>query len=383
MNFIGHFLAAKVQGIEIESYNVGYGPKIVSFNDTSNVEYNFRLLPLGGYVAFPTNVIIDENGDATDLEDENPNLLQNRAPWQRAIVISGGVAANVLLTFLISCYVATSTGLVHPTYDNGIIVNSRVTNAPGMMAGVQINDVITKINNYEIMCTSNSNCVPDFVKKVQNTPEGQFVNLEIQRPTSTTGKNEKNLNLPTKTNKKLLKIVIDPNRNPTSGRATIGLGVAPNILAAEIIKAKNPVEAITIGSQETYNQFKTISNGLIAAASTGFQGAEIGGPISVIKAGATVVQYDATAILGFASFLSINLAILNSLPLPALDGGQLLFVLIEWLNNGRKIPRDIQTGLIGLAFSFLLVVSSATLVNDLSHINDPTPMTPTPNRIAK
>ena len=143
-------MAAKVQGIEIESYNVGYGPKLVSFNDTSNVEYNFRLLPLGGYVAFPTNVITDENGDATDLEDENPNLLQNRAPWQRAIVISGGVAANILLSFLISCYVAASSGLMHPTYGNGIVVNSRVTDAPGMIAGVKINDVITKINNYEI-----------------------------------------------------------------------------------------------------------------------------------------------------------------------------------------------------------------------------------------
>ena len=92
--------------------------------------------------------------------------------------------------------------------------------------------------------------------------------------------------------------------------------------------------------------------------------------------GATVAQYDPSAILVFASFLSLNLAILNSLPLPALDGGQLLFVVIEAVRGGKKIPREVQIGLIGLAFSFLIVVSSATFVNDLTHINDPSPITP-------
>ena len=127
----GHFLAARLQGIVVQSYNVGIGPKIISFNDTNNIEYNFRLLPLGGYVAFPSNLIEDENGNISEVEDENPDLLQNRNPWERAIVICGGVIANVFLSFLIYTYMASSYGITNPVYDSGLIVNSRVIDAPG------------------------------------------------------------------------------------------------------------------------------------------------------------------------------------------------------------------------------------------------------------
>lgn len=104
----GHFLAAKWQGMKIQSFNIGYGPKIFSFNDTENTEFALRALPLGGFVAFPMNVEYDDDGnEIRELDD--PDLLQNRPPLQRALVISGGVLANFLLTFLLSTGIYVSS----------------------------------------------------------------------------------------------------------------------------------------------------------------------------------------------------------------------------------------------------------------------------------
>ena len=309
----------------------------------------FRLLPLGGYVAFPTNVITDEQGEITG-ENPDPNLLQNRPPLQRALVISGGVLANVLLTFLLSTGVALTNGLPRQVFNEGILVTSRVINAPGMMAGIEVNDRILRINDYPIPASSTA--VNEFVAKVRSTPENELVNLELLRPipqTSASIKTNINTNIKQEKQEKLIKLQVKPeyisqgtvfvpykhiictivinyihilicNAYVCIGKATIGLGVASSVKETVILKGANIIDSARIGADETRNLLVTTFNGLKTAVSTGFAGADVGGPISVIKVGATVAAYDPYAIIGFASFLSINLAILNSLPLPALDG---------------------------------------------------------------
>ena len=136
-------------------------------------------------------------------------------------------------------------------------------NLEGMKAGVTVNDVITKINNRDIMCNKNSNCVPDFVKTVQNTPIGQSVELDIKRKT---------LN---KIDEKSIHISITPSRSSSTAKGLIGIGVSPNLKSNVVIKPKNNLDAINMGIQETSKQLSSISNGLINAASTGFQGSEI------------------------------------------------------------------------------------------------------------
>lgn len=94
----GHFLAAKYQGMKIESYNIGYGPKLLSFNDTSGTQFALRAVPLGGYVAFPANTEFDQETGEIIKELDDPDLLQNRPPLQRALVISAGL--NSLSCFI-------------------------------------------------------------------------------------------------------------------------------------------------------------------------------------------------------------------------------------------------------------------------------------------
>jgi membrane-associated protease RseP (regulator of RpoE activity) len=132
----GHFIAAKAQGMKVQSYNIGYGPKILSFNDSQNTEFALRIIPLGGYVAFPNNLEIDEESGEVIKELDDPNLLQNRPPLQRALVISGGVLANFLLTFLLASGTALTNGIGHPTFYSGLSVTTTSTeSSPAQKAG--------------------------------------------------------------------------------------------------------------------------------------------------------------------------------------------------------------------------------------------------------
>lgn len=348
----GHLLAAKSQGITVQSYNIGIGPKLIAFNDSSNTEFALRVLPLGGFVAFPNNLNFDDNGDPIG-EKEDPNLLQNRPPLQRALVISGGVLANILLTFLLSCGIASTTGLPRPVYNDGIVVTSRLADSPATKAGVQVNDVITSLNEHKIK--SSITAVNEFVTRVRTTPPDQVVNLEIVRPS------------PSST--ETIKLQIIPSRSG-NGRASIGIGVAASMKESRVVKAFSIFDAVYLGVDETKNLFQATFSSLSTAVSTGFSGTDVGGPLAIIEVGAEVAGYSPVAVLGFASFLSVNLAVLNSLPLPALDGGQLVFVLVE-LVSGRRVPQRVQEALVGVAYSLLLIVAVGTFVGDISRFSDP------------
>ena len=131
--------------MKVQSYNVGYGPKLVSVNDTSNTEYALRLVPLGGYVAFPMNVEYNDQGEVVK-ELNDPDLLQNRPPLQRALVISAGVIANILLSVTLCTGVAFTSGISRPTYNNGVVVTTLTTSgSPAQSAGIMKDDVILKV----------------------------------------------------------------------------------------------------------------------------------------------------------------------------------------------------------------------------------------------
>ena len=165
--------------MKIQSFNIGYGPKVISFNDSSDVEFSLRALPLGGYVSFPSNMEYNEETGEEIRELDDPDLLQNRPPLQRALVISGGVLANFLLTFLLATGTAVTVGLGQPIFEDGLLVTTIAgKDAPAVLAGVRVSDVITKINGESIR--GNEAVVTQFVKKIRANADKPIV-LEIIR----------------------------------------------------------------------------------------------------------------------------------------------------------------------------------------------------------
>lgn len=344
----GHFFAARWQGMKVTSFNIGYGPKLLSWNDTMQTEFNLRAVPLGGYVSFPVNVELDDKGEVIK-ELDDPDLLQNRPPLQRIFVISGGVLANILLSVLITSGAAFTSGISKPVFDNGIAISQVAKtdlNSPGFKAGLQPRDIIRKVQNKPIVGSEYS--VESFIREIRTMTNKEVV-LEIERE-----------------GKPLTKTVVPRTLNPDgSGPGTIGISVIPSVLETKYVKATNPFQALGLGVSETWHTIMITANAFIRVIQLGPTGNEIGGPIAVVKAGASMAELSPLALFSFASTLSINLAILNSIPFPALDGGQLAFVLVEMLRGGKPLNRNIQEVVTTFAFLILTLVGGYTIVGDI------------------
>lgn len=313
-----------------------------------------------------TNPIVEEDGSVTTIPIqyyEDPDLLQNR-PWgERAIVLSAGVVFNLILSF--TCFFGLLTvgdGLEKPVFNQGALVGSVTEGRPS--GGIlNTGDVILAINGRSISSSispsafQSSEDISDFISQIRQTPTGESFTLSVLKPNSVTPANVQIKPLP-----------FDLN-NPTSP-PSIGVTLGPNFSSVEKIKAASLPAAVRQSATEVKElsyevartTLKTIGSLLVSGSSSG---RTLSGPLGVVKSGADVVSRDDyRAVVGFVAVLSINLAVINSLPFPALDGGQLLFVLAE-AAAGRKIDQRVQEGVNGVALLLLLGLSFTATLGDL------------------
>jgi len=213
--------------------------------------------------------------------------------------------------------------------------------------------------------TASQAAITKFISQIRSTPEGESLTLTIVHP------NQKN---------KPVDVVVQPKRSSTNGPLTIGTLLAPNYKQTDLLQTKNPIQAAIFAFQYVLTTTQDTANGILAlivmflsglmggASSNGAAAgvAQVAGPLGLIRTGSDVVaSQDGTAIFLFMAAISVNLAVINSLPLPALDGGQLLFVLSEAV-TGRKVNQRFQEQLTAVAVLFLLLVSASTFVGDLN-----------------
>ena len=332
---MGHFLAAILQGIYVDGFSIGFGPSIVE-KKFKNITYSFRAFPLGGFVSFP-----DE--EQNNIDPNDPNLLKNRPIFQRVIVISAGVFANLLLAYTILILNVTTIGIPYDP-EPGILVLATQPDKPAFEAGLESGDKILKIKGIKLGIGDQA--VNSLVKEIQTSAE-ESISIEIERQ----GKN---------------KIFTLTPKN-IDGKGTIGAQLQPNI-RKETKKTKNISELF----QYTNNEFssllvKTIQGykGLITNFSSTAQ--QLSGPVKIVEIGAQLSEQGGTGILLFAALISINLAVLNSLPLPLLDGGQLVFTLIEGF-RGKPVPIKIQIAVTQSSFFLLVGLSVLLIIRDTSQL---------------
>ncbi|KAL7428650.1 hypothetical protein ACHAXH_002868 [Discostella pseudostelligera] len=297
---------------------------------------------------------------------DDPNLLQNR-PWhERAIVLSGGVVFNLLLAF--ACYFgefAGGRGLPKPVFDAGAVVSqmpSKESPSFGLLTQgdviVGINDMITSSTNYKSGIWASQKEMSDIISVIRETPLGENVKLTIVHGRGSDNKDE---------------ISVYPKKN-TDGLMSIGVSLMPNYVRTDVVFASSIVDAIAkAGSavyeltSETAQSFVRLLFGVLLGKGLP-AGTNMSGPLGVIKTGTEVVKgSDFAAIVSFAASISINLAVVNSLPLPALDGGQLVFVLAE-AAAGRRIDQRVQEGINAGSLLILLLISFGAAVGDVASI---------------
>ena len=332
---MGHFLAAILQGIYVDGFSIGFGPAIIK-KKYKNITYSFRAFPLGGFVSFP-----DE--ELKNIDPSDPNLLKNRPIIQRIIVISAGVFANLLLAYTILIINVTSIGIPYDP-EPGILVLATQPEKAAFKAGLEPGDKILKIDG--ITLGAGDQAVSSLVSKIQSASDESIL-LNVQRQ------------------EYFQEIIIIPQN--IEGKGTIGAQLQPNI-NKETKKTKNINELFQYTNKEFSSLLiKTIQGykGLITNFSSTAQ--QLSGPVKIVEIGAQLSEQGGTGILLFAALISINLAVLNSLPLPLLDGGQFVFTLIEGL-RGKPVPVKIQLAVTQSSFFLLVGLSVLLIIRDTSQL---------------
>lgn len=337
---LGHFVAARSQGIHVNRFSLGFGPVLFKYQG-AETEYAVRAIPLGGYVGFP-----DDDPDSK-IPPSDPNLLRNRPVLDRAIVISAGVIANLIFAYFLLVAQIGTVGVQQFNFQPGVRIPQVVTEqtSAALKAGIKSGDIVLAVDGKELDASPES--LP-FVRKVIQEHPNQPLPLKIQRDNKT------------------LSVSVTPDSGP-DGKGRIGVQLAPNG-KPERHRATNLVEAFRTGAVEFQRMVILICQGFVQLISNFSQTAgQVAGPVKIIEIGASIAQSDAGALFQFAALISINLAIINILPLPALDGGQLAFLLIEGL-RGKPLPTHIQDGVMQTGLMVLLGLGIFLIVRDTANL---------------
>ena len=338
---LGHFLAARLQGIYANRFSLGFGPILWKYQGPET-EYAIRAIPLGGFVGFP-----DDDPDS-DIPPNDPNLLRNRPILDRAIVISAGVIANLVFAYFLLVAQVGLVGIPQDfSYQPGVVVPQVAAESSSVAkeAGIKSGDVILAVDGQAL--GANREAITALMQKIQQSPN-KPLELKIQRDQQT------------------LSIKVKPELGQ-DGKGKIGVQLAPN---------GNVIRKRTNNILEAFSSAATQYQNLAVATVQGFgqlirnfreTASQVTGPVGIVDIGAKIASSDPLSLLQFAAIISINLAIINILPLPALDGGQLIFLLIEGV-RGKPLPTEVQQNVMQTGLVLLLGLGIFLIVRDTANL---------------
>ncbi|CAL5226212.1 g9051 [Coccomyxa viridis] len=326
----GHFIAARAQGIHVTKFSIGFGPPLLSYQG-KEVEYSLRAIPLGGYVAFP------DDDPESKFPADDPDLLKNRSIPQRALVISAGVLANIIFAYSLLFTQVATQGVPETYFRPGVAVPEVNRNSPAAAAGLKRGDIILKLQDIDI--PANPAAVPGVVRYITDHPEKK-IDFTVLR------------------NGQISHIPVTPTLS-ADGSGRIGVSLAVN--AKIVRKAANGLgDAAQLAATE-FGRLTGIVVGGLQQIVTNFEKSKesLSGPVAIVAVGAEVARSDVANLFQFAAILNINLAVINILPLPALDGGYLALLVAEAV-RGKKLPQGVEQGI--MASGFLLITGVGLLL---------------------
>lgn len=316
---LGHFIASRLVGVEVEEFGLGFPPRMVTLFELAGTKYTLNWLPLGGFVR-PKG----ENDPSVE------GGLAAASPWKRLFVLISGPLANLLVGVLLYALIITRVGV---SIGDQVQVLEVAPNSPADQSGLMAGDLILSVNDEPV------NSMEDLQTSI-NDNLGQSTQLTYERNGATTT------------------VSMVPRENPPQGEGAIG------IIMSNPTREVSLISAIPLGVQATFNQIGALATfpiqmlqGDIAPEEgrlVGFKGMfdiyqEVSEPApeSPVPAGVSVMAFFAT--------ITISLGVLNLMPIPALDGGRILFVLPE-IFLGRRIPQRYENVINLVGFTLLILL---------------------------
>jgi regulator of sigma E protease len=340
---IGHFVVAKRFGVRVDEFGLGYPPRVLRLFKKGETEYTLNAIPFGGFVK-----IFGENPDeeSTTGADSRRSLV-NKPKYIQALVLVAGVFFNFLFAWLLIS-IGFMSGLPTPldyapgVSDAKVVITNVSKNSPAEQAGLKVGDTILNIKSGD-----------QTVEKVDPKSVSSFISSH----------DNITLDVSYGENGNVSKINLVPKEGIAPGKKAIGVSMDMiGILKLPVHKA------LWEGIKTTLSLTKQIFIGLagfLYKTVTGHSNlSEVTGPVGIVGMVGGITQLGFIYLLSFTAFISINLAVINLIPFPALDGGRLLFVVIEAIKGSRINPK-IANAMNAVGFLLLILLMVVVTFNDI------------------
>ena len=361
---LGHFLAAKFFKVGVLEFSIGMGPRILS-GVFHNTRYSIKLLPLGGSCAMlgedaagsgdfltakgeEEEDVLDFDGVVFAKEDIDKYSFEKKPAWQRLIICFGGVFHNFLLAFILAIILTLNIGTEFP------IIGAATVQTPAMESGLEENDRIVAIElaNGSRRSIASLQELSIFLELHQEDFQKGDIKVTVLRE----GKKES--------------FSFSSYRDPETGRYRLGVQ-----LKNGRVKAKNVLQVLEYSYYEFRFNARIVFDSLAMILKGRVSRQDVMGPVGTVAVIGGAVQQSSSGglrltilvLMNLSLMLSVNLGIMNLLPIPALDGGRLLFILLEMLLRKRLNPKwEERINTVGMAILLLLMV--AIVFNDVFNL---------------
>ncbi|PIZ67967.1 RIP metalloprotease RseP [Candidatus Roizmanbacteria bacterium CG_4_10_14_0_2_um_filter_36_35] len=400
----GHFLAAKKNGVRVEEFGFGLPPRIFGIKKGETL-YSINLLPFGGFVK-----LYGEEYHEIKSKSLSNRAFINKKPWVKSLIVIGGVIGNFLLGWILISYLFTQ-GVPVPT--NKIIIDKINVNSPAAKVNLKPGDQILKIitglsqnqsepikhqvkkGEYLWMIAShylNSGYKTYDIARFNNIKNPSLI-FEFQIIKIPQVKNQKNYSLSKKefilkNSEEMIEITkkysgqeitleierngqknevsVNPRKNPPKGEGPIGV-VVTSYVEKKFPWYQAPFYGLIEASRISYKIAVEIIKVLIQLVTFQKPQVEVAGPVGIVRYAETAIKFGKNAYLELIALLSFNLAIINILPFPALDGGRLMFILYEGVTK-KKPNKNIEKYVNLIGMLILLSLALIITINDIIKI---------------
>ncbi|MDD5593390.1 MAG: RIP metalloprotease RseP [Candidatus Margulisbacteria bacterium] len=323
----GHLLMAKRAGIRVFEFGVGFGPRIFSFKIKDTV-YSLNLIPVLAFVRIAGEADTEEDRACPEAE-----RYQSKSPWQKFKTLVAGPAMNLLVALIVLIVLSLIAGVPTGVSNEIEAVNK---NQPAAAAGLKAGDKLLAINGqpYPKMAEA-----IEYIHKHSNKP----LRLRVERQG------------------KALELTATPKYNEQLKVGLLGFSPKP------VYSRANPAQAIYYGFQQTASMILLTLLIVGKLITGGVSVSDLAGPVGIAQITGKYAQTGLVSLIYFTAFINVNIGILNLLPIPALDGGRIVFVLIEWIRR-KPVEPKLENQINYWGFIALLALMALVSAHDILRI---------------
>jgi regulator of sigma E protease len=324
---LGHFLTAKARGVQVLEFGVGFPPRIWGYRKGETL---YSINPLGGFVKL-----------AGEEDPKVPRSLASKGYGTRILVLAAGSLVNILLPIILF---SVAFMIPHNTYISPALIWNVAADSPAALAGIKSGDSFLEINGTPV----NNNAD---VQRLIQLSLGKDVTIKVKHANSV-----------------IETVTIEPRFKPPAGQGAVGIQLVQWPLPPTTVSVSEPFwTAVPMGLNECGQTLVLFKNEIVRWI-IGATTPQVTGPVGMAELTGEVAKAGISPLFEFAAFISINLGIVNILPLPALDGGRIAFVFLEMIRGGRRVSAKTEGIIHTIGFMLLIALILFVTYGDIVNI---------------